>query len=568
MRAKDRMFPTPHRGHRTLRTALGAVAALALGGCLDLNPVKDACSVTIAPAVVSIPLNGQQALVGSAFDCDGATIRNKRVAWSSANATIATVTAEGIVIGIGIGSTTVSAVADGKTATAQVTVIPEAITAVQVSPGTLTLRRTQTRQFTAVARNAAGGLITGRAFRWSSSNSSFAAVDQSGIVTALAPGSVTITAESDQTTGSAQLTVTEIPIGACALSPTSRSLTVGQQLQPTVTLRDTANSPLSAQGRTLNWQSSNEVVATVSGTGVITAARAGTARITALVPDNQEVNCAIDVTVVLPRIVAVEITPRTGEVRLGIPRQYAATLRDSVGQPITGRVVTWSTPTPAVLSLSQSGVATGLALGTARIIATAEGVADTVQTQVTKVPISTIAVSPAQSTIFVGTTQQFTATITDSTGAVVTDRPVVWTSSSPTIASVAAGGLATGAAPGTATITATSDGGRTGSAALSVQLVPAASIEAPGSFEVTLGGNTARSFAIRVLDAAGNQLFNRTVVVISSVPGVATAAANANGTQVTVSPLLQGTTVMTLQVLNAANQAEGRPSQVTVTVRP
>jgi uncharacterized protein YjdB len=552
---------------RAALPAAVAAFAVALSSCINPNRTVDACSVTVAPAQVSIPVNGSQQLVGTAFDCNGNTIRGKKISYASDNVTVATVTPEGTVIGVAVGVTTVQASANGKSASAQVTVRPEAVASVQVTPSAFTLRKTQVRQFTAVARNSSGVVVEGRTFQWSSSNASVASVDQNGLVTALTPGSVVIAASSDQASGTAALQVTEIPIGSCALAPQQQTLLVGQQSQPTVTLRDTANGPLPTQGRTMAWSSANQVVASVSQTGVVTALSQGTTTITAAAPENAAVNCGAEVTVVRPRVASVVVTPRTGQLRLGIPRQFAVTLLDSVGQTIPpGRVITWSTLAPTVATVSQTGIVTGQALGQARIVATSEGVADTVQLPVTRIPVGTVTVSPLQASVFQGGTTQFTATVEDSVGTVVTDRVVEWQSGNLAIATVSPTGLATGVSPG-ATLIAASSEGKGAQASIIVQLVPADSIVVNDTtFSVTRGTNGI--FSIRVQDANGNQLLGRAVLVTSSTANVATGVANQAGTLVTVSGITAGETVLSLQVFNNAGQAEGKVSRVRVTVTP
>jgi hypothetical protein len=77
-----------------------------------------------------------------------------------------------------------------------------------------------------------------------------------------------------------------------------------------------------------------------------------------------------------------------------------------------------------------------------------------------------------------------------------------------------------------------------------------------------------KTFSIQLRDAAGNQLFSRTVAITSSQPDVATGLANANATQVTVSASKAGTTVLTLRALNGNGQPEGKTTNVTVTISP
>lgn len=548
----------------TLRASTTALALFGLAGCLDLKTTADACTISVAPATLTLPVNGASSIVGTAFDCSGNSIRNKKISYSSSNTAVATVTTEGNVIAVGLGGATVSAVADGKSASVQVTVTPETAANVIITPSTLTLRRTNTRQLTATARNNQNTIITGRTFRWGSSNSSIVSVDQNGLLTALTPGTVVISAEADQTSGSATVTVTEIPIGSCSLAPATSKLTVSQSVQPAITLRDTANNVISSLGRQIAWTSNNEIAATVTGSGLVTARKAGTARITASPVENTQASCNATVDVVDSRIVSAVITTRSGSLRIGIPRQFQVSLTDSVGGAIPpGRTVTWTSVTPTIASVSTNGLVTAIALGAARIAVNAEGAVDTVNFNVTKIPVATVRLSPLSSSIVQGGTVQINATIEDSSGTAVTDRVVEWTSSDPTRASVSLTGLVTTQAPGTVTIMATSET-RSGTAQVTVQPIPVDTIVA-SNYTVALNA-ASKSFSIQLRDVNGNQIFSRTVAVTSSQPDVATGFANNNATLVTVNASKAGTTVLTLRSLNSNGQPEGKTTNVTVTI--
>lgn len=548
------------------RTAAALSALVLLAACDALNPNKEACSVTIAPTSFTVAVNGSQLVNGTAFDCDGNSMQNKTVNFSSANSAIATVTAGGQVIGISVGQTTVSATANGKSGTAQVTVVAQPPTTVTISPANFTLRLTNVRQFTAVARNSEGNPVTGRTFVWASSNSAVASVDPSGNVSALGIGTATITAVTDGITGASNVTVTNIPIGACSLSPTSQTVTVSAQSQPTLTLRDTANNVLPPLGRPITWVSDNEIVATVSTSGVITARQAGTARITASSVEYPSISCATNFTAVNPRIATATIQPQTGQLRIGIPRQFTVTLADSVGGAIPpGRVVTWTSATPAIATVSATGLVTGIALGSARIAVRAEGAVDTVTFSVTKIPVAVVRLSPLSSSVIQGTPVQLTATVEDSAGTVVTDRVIEWTSSDPTRATVSGTGLVSTLAPGAVLISAISET-RVGQSTIAILPIPVDSIVADANYTAALNAQN-KSFAITLRDAAGNQLFNRNVSVTSSVPAVATGVVNGQSTAVLITTgSTVGQTTFTLRALNANGQPEGKTTTVTVVI--
>ena len=550
----------------TLRASTTTLALIGLAGCLDLKTTADACSISVAPATLTLPVNGASSIVGTAFDCKGNSIRNKKISYSSSNTAVATVTTEGNVIAVGIGGASVSAVADGKSASVQVTVTPETAANVTVTPSTLTLRRTNTRQLTATARNNQNTIITGRTFRWGSSNSSIVSVDQNGLLTALTPGTVVITAEADQTTGSASVTVTEIPIGSCSLAPTTSKLTVSQSVVQAVTLRDTANNVISSLGRNIAWTSDNEIAATVSGSGVVTARKAGTARITASPVENTQASCSATVEAVDARIVAAVISPKPTTLRRGVARQFSVALFDSAGGAIpAGRTITWRSVTPATASVSANGLVTGVALGAARIAVNAEGAVDTASFSISNIPVATVRLSPLSPSVVQGGTVQLNATIEDSTGTVVTDRLVDWTSSDPTRATVSATGRVTTTAPGTVTITATSET-RSGTAQVTIQPIPVDTIVA-SNYTVPLNTAT-KQFSFQLQDASGSPLFNRNLNLSNSNPGVATGTVNAATQVITVQAFTAGTTTFTLRALNSNNQPEGKTTTVTVTITP
>jgi hypothetical protein len=85
-------------------------------------------------------------------------------------------------------------------------------------------------------------------------------------------------------------------------------------------------------------------------------------------------------------------------------------------------------------------------------------------------PVATVTLSPASASVSVGATQQFTATLKDAAGNVLTGRPITWATSNAAVAAVSGSGLVSGLVVGTATITATSEG-HNGTAAVTVTAV-------------------------------------------------------------------------------------------------
>src|SRR5258708_25012598 len=84
--------------------------------------------------------------------------------------------------------------------------------AVTVSRGTASVAAGATQQLTATLKDSSGTTLTGRAITWASSAPAVATVNGSGLVTAVAAGTATITATSETKNGSAVITVTGTPV--------------------------------------------------------------------------------------------------------------------------------------------------------------------------------------------------------------------------------------------------------------------------------------------------------------------------------------------------------------------
>jgi trimeric autotransporter adhesin len=557
---------------RFLTVAAALTVLTVASGCRELINGPDAESISLAPTNFEVPVNGSVRVVGTAFDKNGNTLGDKTIKFSSSNTTVATVTADGLVIGVSVGSAVIAGEANGARGETTVTVVPEIPSSILVTPAPVTLRRGNVRQFTATPRNATGTAITGLNIVWQSSNSAIASVSPTGEVTAVAPGNVVIAASVNQVSGSSQVTVTEIPIGSISLSPLTKGIQVNETFIPDVTLRDTASNAISSLGRSLNWTSSNELNATVSSAGVVTGRRAGTARITAASPDNPAINGTMDVTITDRVVKTVVITPRTGSLRLSLGRQLNAQLLDSLNQNVTGRVVTWTSLTPTIASVSANGTATGLSLGTARITARVDDAADTVTFNVTRIPVGEITLSPPQASVIQGKTVTLSATVRDSVGTEVTDRTLTWLTSNQNVASVV-DGTVTGISTGTATITATAEN-RSGTASITVLQGPVDSIRLANPADATFTINAAapgnsRQVQLELLDAEGLTVLGRNLLITSSSPSVANASWNQNTRILTVTATAgtnSGSTTISLRALGQNGNPEGKTTEIVVSV--
>ena len=309
-----------------------------------------------------------------------------------------------------------------------------------------------------------------------------------------------------------------------------------------------ATTPLSAQvldpqgsvipGAPIAWASSDDAIATVSSSGVVTGVGAGKVTITASSGGKSGTS---QVTVLPIPVGSVVITPPAPFVTVGRTVALTAEALSATGAPLPGRNITWSTSTPGVAQVSATGMVTGVSPGTAVIFASADGVLGWVTVRVGVIPVSSVTVTPATPTLTIGQTISLSAALADAAGAPLSGRVVSWSSDATSIAAISTGGTVTGLATGTATITATSEG-QTGTATVTVAAAGVRTLAiVPDS--VTLGLLGTVTLAAVVRDPAGSVLNGAAVAWSSS--NALVAGVSAGGT---VTGLLPGTATITVKL--------------------
>ena len=194
--------------------AIGLCAALWTYACGDGTtdpPPPDpprATTVTVTPATTELTALGETVrFTAPVLDQNGQAMAGAPVAWSSSDASVATVDASGLATTAGDGTATITATSGSASGTAVVTVM-QAVSAVAVSPAADTLVALgDTVRLTAVASDANGHAVAGAEFTWATSDTSIASVDASGLVTAEGTGTATITATASGASGVATVTV-------------------------------------------------------------------------------------------------------------------------------------------------------------------------------------------------------------------------------------------------------------------------------------------------------------------------------------------------------------------------
>ncbi|MDE7149547.1 MAG: Ig-like domain-containing protein, partial [Bacteroidales bacterium] len=273
---------------------------------LAVNPVT---GVIVSNKSITLTLGGSGRMLTAKVLPENAT--NKACTWESTDETVATVSAMGTVTAKAGGETKiiVKTVAGGFADTCMVTVKAASVPDDPDTPDDPTVAVTGVTLDKTTAELTVGGEAlqltatvlpveaTDKTVAWTSSNEAVATVSASGLVTAKAAGEadIMVTTNDGGFTAVCKVTVKAasvpddpdtpddpaIAVTGVTLDKTTAELTVGgEALQLTATVL-----PVEATDKTVAWTSSNEAVATVSATGLVTAVAAGEADITVTTTD-------------------------------------------------------------------------------------------------------------------------------------------------------------------------------------------------------------------------------------------------------------------------------------------
>ncbi|HET7425700.1 MAG TPA: Ig-like domain-containing protein [Gemmatimonadales bacterium] len=163
----------------------------------------------------------------------------------------------------------------------------------------------------------------------------------------------------------------ELPVASVSITPSSSRIVPNATVQLEATTRDSTGATLS--GRQVTWSSSDEGVTTVSSKGLVTGVAAGNATITATSEGKSE-TASVEVGVEGESLVSsVVVSPAGATIAASETVQLDAATLDAQGNELTDRLVEWSSSNPDIASVTETGLVTGVADGTAIIVATSEG---------------------------------------------------------------------------------------------------------------------------------------------------------------------------------------------------
>ena len=339
-------------------------------------------AISVSPAGITLAVGARRQFTAQELFSDG-TSRDvtATVTWQSLQPAIAGVSdaggTRGLVTGVGAGTATIQATLGGLTGSVAVSVSQAMLASLQVTPFNSTVAVGAATSFLATGLLSDGTSVDLTATAtWMSSDPTIAAVSNAaatrGLTTALAAGTVTITATSTGVSGSTMLTVSGAKVTAVQVTPFNPRLPAGfaQPLVATALFSDGTNRDVTA---TATWTSMSPAVATVSDAagskGLLAAVAAGSSTISAAFSG---VTGSTAVTVIAGTLSTMTIAPANPTARAGSTVSFTATGTFSDGSTLdVTSFVTWTSSTTATADISNAngsrGQATTFAAGTTTI---------------------------------------------------------------------------------------------------------------------------------------------------------------------------------------------------------
>ena len=244
---------------------------------------------------------------------------------------------------------------------------------------------------------------------------------------------------------------TTVAVTGVTLNKTSLNLVEGSSETLTATV-----SPDNATNKAVSWKSSDASIASVDGTGKVTAVKAGSATITVTTTDGSKTaTCSVSVTPKTISVTGVAIEPSTLEIKEGATFQLKAT----VSPADASQAVDWASPSPHIATVDQNGLLTAVAPGTVRIVVRSkaftdkQGFCDVTVTQDNT--LTGISLDADEITIAAGDSRNLTVIFYPEYAS---NKNVTWKSSDASVVTVSDGKVF-GLKEGTATVTATSEEG-------------------------------------------------------------------------------------------------------------
>ena len=336
-------------------------------------------SIAVTPLDPSVPLGALQAFTATGTYSDGSTaVITPFVTWASEDPTVATISnvvgSKGLSQARAEGTSTITATLGALSGSSVMTVTPLALVSITITPANATAPDGTTRQLTATGAYSNGTLrnLTNEV-TWSSTDTEIAVVsnedDSRGLATAVAEGSVTITATDPDSavSGETEFTVAGARLTGIRVTPADDSLPRGFARQYTATglYSDGSEQDLTDS---VTWSTLSAQVAIVGNAptnrGIVVGVAAGTTSVRASAANDVGtiVTGQSGLTVTTATLSSISVTPANVALFGGSTQQYQAvgTFSDGTQLPLTEQVF-WSSSATSIATISNEVGSQGLA---------------------------------------------------------------------------------------------------------------------------------------------------------------------------------------------------------------
>lgn len=280
---------------------------------------------------------------------------NKKLKWTSLTSDVATITEDGMMTGLKIGTAKVKAeTTDGSNLSGvfEVQVIGLPVSTISM-PAESSIVKTESMKLEYSILPLASD---NQKLKWSSNATYIASVDEStGVITAHKVGDAIITATATDGSGiSASTTIHVTPLKVSQIEmPKEMYLLRSLSKQIEVNI-----APELADNKILEWTSDNEEVATVTQEGVVKGVNVGSANITATTTDGTELSATCNVTV---KPVVIDLSTKTINLRKG--ESYAEQIVTVLPENYEHKEVVWTSADDSIASINSDGVITAVKPG-------------------------------------------------------------------------------------------------------------------------------------------------------------------------------------------------------------
>lgn len=410
-------------------------------------------SIQLTPSPVSVAVGYTQQLVAMGIYSDNTTADiSSSVSWVPADPEVATVTPAGLLEGLGIGTTRVTASKSDITSnTVEATVTDAVLESIQVTPSPVSVAAGHTQQLVAMGiySNNTTADISSSVF-WIPANTEVATVTQAGLLVGFKVDTTEITAYKDNISATVNVSVTDAVLTAIEVTPAPLIVPnrYSQQLVAMGIFSDNTSVNITSS---VSWMSAVPETATVDPLGEVVGVETGPTKIMAF-KDN--ISATVNVIVTDVVLESIQVTPSPLSLASGNSQQLLAMGRfsDSTIFDI-GNALIWLSVNPETASVSQLGLVMGVNPSTTMISAAIGQITTSVDVTITDAILESIQVTPSPVSVASGNSQQLVAmgSYSNNTAADVSNS-VVWISVDPETATVSPLGLVTGVKTGTTEI--------------------------------------------------------------------------------------------------------------------